>query len=109
MSCSGSQLSPFSCVNGGPAIGLMGVYLVDDNNNPIVPRSPTHPANPKGFHGVNGNNVQSQLVRLVAGNNMNGHYISLGQNLCVFYGEDLFDHTVSDNNGETCVDVYALA
>ena len=109
VSCSGSQLSPFSCVNGGPANGLMGVYLVDLQNNPIVPRSPTYPANTNGFYGVNGNNVQSQLVRLVAGNNRNGHHISLGQTLCVFYGEDLFNYAEFDNSGQTCVDVYALA
>ena len=104
VSCSGSPLSPFSCVNGGPANGLMGAYLTDYWRRPIVPRSPTHPADPKGFYGVNGNNVRSQLVRLVAGDNMNGHYISSGHTRYVAYGEDLFDHTEYDNSGETSVD-----
>ena len=111
VSCSGPQLSPFSCVDGGPAIGLMGVYSIDGNNNRIVPRSPTHPASQAeyGYYGVNGNSVQSQIVRLVAGSNMNGYHISLDQTLCVFYGEDLFNYQEFDNSGQTCVDVYALA
>ena len=50
------------------------------------------------------NNQRTKVIRL----NVNGKvYVRRKQELRVWYGEDLYDSTESDNSGTSCIEVWA--
>ena len=107
VACNSQTKTAFSCAGSK----FLGVFLTNSRNQPIVPQSPTYPDNHRnhGWYYLNGYTGASRNVVFVASHSTLGHYITKGETLRVWYGEDLYNNTESDNGGRSCVDVYALA
>ena len=97
---------PFGCAALGPSLG---VFLTDDGNRPIVPPQPIqrkHEYTPLGWYQLNG--FRGSLTTVTISTGQNPYHVRKGQELRVWYGEDLYSHNEKDNTGRTCADVYAL-
>eukprot|EP00794_Sanderia_malayensis_P019928 gene19928-21880_t len=83
-----------------------GVFVTDTNNKVIVPPAPIQYVTAKGWYRLNGNNYGASTIVLSIG--LHPYIFRKGGVYRVWYGEDLFNSTESDNVGRMCVNVYAL-
>ena len=98
--------SNWGCVILGAGFHHLLTCITDAQNQVIVPQTPLLRSKPAyslpGFHA---NSLHLNLSRL------SGPYqLRNGTEIRVWYTEDLFNYTESDNSfGKTCMDVYALS
>ena len=107
VSCLVSSLSHYSfwgCDNSPPRYDHVGVVITTFGGTIITPESPFL-KNPGKFSELPGFNALSPEVILPR---FSPYSVSSGQELRLWYGEDLDGHTESDNGGRVCCDVYAL-
>ena len=101
--------SPLSCKSSHDPNFLM-VYLTDSQNNPIVPQSPTYPADvrKRRWYHISAYTSISRLVVCLAGDDESGYLIEKHKTFLLWYGEALFKYSVKGNYGQSCADVLAL-
>ena len=81
--------------------------ITDSNNLIIYPNSPTKWMFPRQYaYQLAGHEGRSKI--LVFSGNCSAVYARKGQQLRIWYGEDLTGVTESDNGGKHCVNVYAM-
>jgi hypothetical protein len=93
--------SNWGCDGAGPNLVTL---IVDDSGNRIYPMANpllTHVSPHGSSYQYTGFNAMSPELEL------HGDYVANGE-LTIVYGEALTGHTVSDNRGESCVNVYVL-
>lgn len=97
--------SNFGCNNRGKtwySYRHISTFVTDDARNVIFPAMTKID---RGFTQLPGYNANSKF--LVFTNYATPMFARRGQDLKIWYGEDLFDSFEGDNQGRTCVDVYA--
>merc|ERR1712080_131067 len=82
---------------------LVGVFVTDESNQIIFPKSFGNSTDT--FYKMPGYNGMSNKLAFV--DFSTPMYASRGQELRIWYGEDLSDTFDHDNGGMTCADVYA--
>jgi len=106
VSCIGTTLnSNFGCNNRAKtwySYRHIGTFVTDDVRNVIFPAMTKID---RGFATLPGYNAHSKF--LVFTNYATPMLARRGQDVKIWYGEDLFDIFEGDNQGRTCVDVYA--
>eukprot|EP00794_Sanderia_malayensis_P009418 gene9418-10404_t len=105
--CAASSTGYFNC----PYRSLkkyFEVHVTDSKNQIIVPAAPIqfYHLKHKAFYHLNGNPVGTTKVVLSTG--LNPYMFKKGEVYRVWYGEDLYDLWEGDNNGQLCVNVFAL-
>ena len=80
------------------------VVITDENNQLVVPHSPSWSHQQSRRYALAGFNLNSPFIDLETGS---PYYLRHDSSLRVWYGEDLGDFTTSDNIGKACIDVYA--
>ena len=82
------------------------VFILDTRNKRIYPSPTLVSLRLGGWYDLPGYGMNSpELVFSDPG----FRYLYSGQKLRIWYGEDLFDYTESDNHGFTCMDVYVYS
>ena len=96
------QKSRWGCEKG---IGLR-VYITDEFNRIVLPKT----FDSREPHGIYYTLVgyHSNSDELVLADYSSSVYGTVGTDLRVWYSEDLYDSTTSDNGGTTCADVYVM-
>ena len=98
--------SPWGCGSG--AQQEINAVITNDKNQQLLPPTEFLSSKyPKGkWHKIPGYNSMSPVIELkVFKDPLN---VSAGQELRLWYGEDLTNWTVHDNGGRTCADVFIL-
>ena len=108
VTCAVSQISHYSfwgCDNIPSLKNHVNVIITTSSNTIITPVSPflkNHVAKFSELPGYNSFSPEIILPRF------SPHSVNSGQELRLWYGEDLTDRTESDNGGWVCCNVYAL-
>ena len=84
----------------------VGVAITNSTNDLLLPTSRFLAAGHTAWYKIPG--YHSLSPELVLSFFSNPHSMSSGEELRLWYSEDLLDSTESDNDGKTCCDVYAL-
>ena len=93
--------SPWGC---DPNSSRIYTFLTDERNNIIGPQFAQYPA--QHYYTLTGYHSSSPYLIFFMGKSAYGlHHLA---ELRLWYGEDLFNHTESDNFGTSCADVYGL-
>ena len=83
----------------------IGTFVTDANNNILFPGPSVTLISPKISYILPGFTGMSDSVNFVE--NSKRVWVDAGQELRIWYGEDLVGYTESDNGGTHCVEVYA--
>ena len=88
-------------------LNRLAVFITDSTNQIIVPHNPSWFSSDGAhvWYTLSGFNSNSPYVVMETGPVYN---MVKGEEMRVWYGEDLRDHTTGDNGGRVCVNVYAL-
>ena len=86
--------------------GRVGVTITNSANYVLLPTSHSLIAGTTTWYKIPG--YHSLSPELVLSFFANHHSVSSGEELRLWYGEDLLDYTEGDNDGKTCCDVYAI-
>ena len=93
--------SYWGCV---PNAEILNAILTDQNNKILAPKAST--VNSIGAYNLAGYTSSSSVLVFCVPKKP--HCVFANSELRLWYGEDLRDHTESDNGGKTCADVYGL-
>ena len=88
-----------------PNHGTLSTLLTDQKNTILAPEASSVNRN-SGAYSLAGYTSSSSALVFCALEKP--HCVLAKSQLRLWYGEDLFGHTESDNGGRTCADVYAL-
>jgi len=102
VTCNNNAKSNWGCT---PGHVHLSVYITDTANQKILPKHVTEVGSSKAWFVLPGYNSKSP--ELVFTDMCSPMYAHKGQELRLWYGEDLVGHTESDNGGKSCADVYA--
>lgn len=81
-------------------VNLVNIHITDNFNNNIFP---TNHRQPGGFYPLIGRNHMSESLGFSALYSEDVLEVKRGDEVRVWYGEDLFNHAESDNDGMTCM------
>ena len=95
MSCAVNSGAKWAC---RPAKKKLRVFITDASNTTILPRSKN------GSYMIPGYNSSSSEIIIT--DFQNPLYLSSGQDLRLWFGNDLFDHNEEDINGKVCTNVF---
>ena len=84
----------------------LGTVITDDANVRIYPANPYWVYKPQFWYHIPGYKENSKTV--VFGGGCSSMYAQKGQQLRIWYGEDLGNSGYHDNGGRHCVNVYAM-
>ena len=84
----------------------LNTIITDDTNLRIYPSNPNWVYKPTNWYRLPGYKGRTNM--LVFGGSCSPMFARKGQELRVWYGEDLGNGSEGDNSGNHCVDVYAM-
>ena len=105
VSCNTRASRFFSYWGCPPNDGNLLTLLTDQKNNILAPEA-SSVNRQSGRYSLAGYTSSSSALVFCAAKKP--HCVFAKSELRLWYGEDLFGHTESDNGGRTCADVYAL-
>ena len=80
--------------------------ILTDNQNKIIAPDASTVDSKTGWYNLDGYTSFSSVLVFCAPKKP--HCVFANSELRLWYGEDLFGHTESDNGGRTCADLYGL-
>ena len=83
----------------------LAVLITNSTNQIIAPHNPTWRVEAGGWYSLNGFNTFSPNVVIET---RPGYKVEKGEQLRVWYGEDLKDYYSSNDGGRVCLNVYAF-
>ena len=106
VTCNNRKLSYWSFWGcGDNALHRLNAIITTSSNTVITPVSPFLKEGTKNWYDLPGYNTYSPEIILPR---FSPYSLNSGQELRLWYGEDLVGSTESDNGGLVCTDVYAL-
>ena len=100
--CYAAARSNWGCVAGTPELNMI---ITDSKNQIMYPSPRLVKINRYSWYKLPGyTSLSPELVFTDLGY---PKYFKTGDKLRIWYGEDLYGHTESDNHGFTCMDIYA--
>ena len=105
ISCNARVIHLFSYWGCAPNHGSLLTLLTDQKNNILAPEASSVHRKSGAYSLAGFTSSSSALVFCAA---KKPHCVFAKSQLRIWYGEDLFGITESDNGGRTCADVYAL-
>ena len=103
VTCNRSSYSYWGCT---PNSTRLEAILTDNNNKILAPEASK--VNSGGKYALAGYDSSSSVLVFCGVGKNKPHVIFANTELRLWHGEDLKDHTESDNGGRTCADVYGL-